>query len=211
MIEKTRKISDLPSLALKIRSEKSHLKVALMEFPGWYEAVEKIPVDELQGIPRDELKGQFKLFLFRLETITEKYTLQELILIDTQLLIKEFFDDKKLLYQDIEMVLQAMAVASVKHSCESILESFVSRYENHFDERRNVDEATANEEFEICVNGPNLAHSEAVVKEAMDLHWGGKAWHFYRTSRLDKLVNPSGISNTIKRLTSVRNKLPMMD
>ena len=32
----------------------------------------------------------------------------------------------------------------VKHSCESVLESFVSRYENHFDFRRSVDEETAN-------------------------------------------------------------------
>ena len=81
---------------------------------------------------------------------------------------------------------------SVKHSCESILESFVSRYENHFDERRNVDEATAIiEELEICVNGPNLAHYEADLKEAVDLHWGGKSWHFFRTSSLDMLVNLS--------------------
>ena len=71
------------------------------------------------------------------------------------------------------MVLQAMAVASVKQSCESILESFFSKYKNNFDERRNVHETNANEEFEICVNGPNLANSEAVVKEAMDLHWVG--------------------------------------
>ena len=58
------------------------------------------------------------------------------------------------------MILQTMAVASVKHSCESILESFVSKYENHFDIRRNVNEESANEEFEIAVNGPNLAHSD---------------------------------------------------
>ena len=43
------------------------------------------------------------------------------------------------------------------HSSESVLESFVSRYENHFDARRSTNEETANEEFEIPVNGPNLA------------------------------------------------------
>ena len=91
-------------------------------------------------------------------------------------------------YIDNEMVLHDMAVASVKHSCESILESFVFIYKNHFYERRNGDEVTANEEFEICVNGPNLANSEAVIKEAMDLHWGSKSWHFNRTSRLDMLI-----------------------
>jgi hypothetical protein len=45
--------------------------------------------------------------------------------------------------------MQAMAVCAVKHSCESILESYVSRYENHFDCRRNTNEVSANEEFEI--------------------------------------------------------------
>ena len=68
------------------------------------------------------------------------------------------------------MILQTMAVASVKHSCESILESFVSKYENHFDIRRNVNEESANEEFEIAVNGPNLAHSHSVMFEAMNLY-----------------------------------------
>ena len=89
------------------------------------------------------------------------------------------------------------------------MESFVSKYENYFAERRNVDEATANEEFEICVIGPNLANSEAVVKEARDLHWGGKSWHFYRTSRLDKLVNPSGISNTNPNKTGLVGDIPI--
>ena len=153
IIEKTRIILDLPSLAVKIRSQDSALKVALVKFPRWHEAVEK----------------------------------------------------------DIEIVLQAMAVASVKHSCESILESFVSKYENHFDERRNVDEVTANEEFEICVNGQNLAHAESVVKDAMDIHWKNKPWHFFRSSGLEKLVNPTGISKTIRRLIESRNKLPIMD
>ena len=55
------------------------------------------------------------------------------------------------------------------------MESFVSNYEKHFDERRNVDEVTANEEFEICDNGPNLANSEGVIEEVLDLLWGGKS------------------------------------
>ena len=37
-----------------------------------------------------------------------------------------------------------------------MLESFVSRYENHFDSRRNTKEYATNEEFDVAVNGPNL-------------------------------------------------------
>ena len=207
----TRTVLDLPALAIKMRKEQSSLKVALTEFPTWLASVRNIPVDDLNDISEDELKGQFKLFMKRLEVLSNKYSLTELQILDTKILIKKFFDPEGSLYVDIEMVLQAMAIASVKHSCESILESFVSEYENHFDERRNVDENTANEEFEIAVNGPNLAHADAVILEAMSLYWKGKPWHFYRTSPLEKLVNPSGTSKTLKRLDSVKNSLPIMD
>ena len=90
----------------------------------------------MKDVPLDELKSQYKLFLSRLEDITRKYTMEELQNLDAKILIKSFFDQKEKLYIDIEMILQTMAVASVKHSCESILESFVSKYENHFDIRR---------------------------------------------------------------------------
>ena len=47
-------------------------------------------------------------------------------------------------------------------------------YENHFDEQRNVKEDTANEEFEISMNGPNLAHFESIIIEELNLYWEGK-------------------------------------
>ena len=77
--------------------------------------------------------------------------------------------------------------------------------------RRNVDEETANEEFEIAVNGPNLAHSDSVIIEAMNTHWKGKPWHFYKTSVDKILVNPSGTSNVVKHLKSIQNHLPIMN
>ncbi len=57
---------------------------------------------------------------------------------------------------------------------------------------------TGNEEFEIAVNGPNLAHADAVILEAVDLYWGGKDWHFHRTGQIDKLINPTVIKYPIK-------------
>ena len=53
-------------------------------------------------------------------------------------------------------------VSCVKQSCESVLESFVSRYENHFDLRRTMNEESVNEEFEIAMNGPNLGNCDKV-------------------------------------------------
>ena len=64
---------------------------------------------------------------------------------------------------------------SVKHNCESVLEYFVSRHENHFDARRSTDEETSNQEFEITVNGLSLAHCDIVGMEVMDLYWRKKS------------------------------------
>ena len=76
----------------------------------------------------------------------------------------------------------------MKHSCESVLESFVSRYENHFDSRRSTDEETSNQEFQIAVNNPNIAYCDGIGQEAMDKYWKDKSKdgkvggerHFYK-------------------------------
>jgi hypothetical protein len=182
VIGHTRTILDFARLAIKVRNGSSAVKVAVTEFNKWLEAVQKIPVKDLEDISRDELKAEYRLFITRLEVHTEKFSIKELEDLDSKVLIKKFFDEDNKSYEGIEMVLHAVAVASVKSSCESILESFVSQYENHFDERRNVDEQTATEEFEISVNGPSLPHADSVISEAMDLYWKGKPWHFIRTS-----------------------------
>ena len=87
------------------------------------------------------------------------------------------------------MIMDALAISAVKHSCESVLESFVSRYEIHFDMRRRTDEESTNEEFEIAVNGPNLANRDSVISEAMHSYWvsRGGSWHFVRKTVVEKL------------------------
>ena len=107
----------------------------------------------------------------------------------------------------------------MKHSCESVLESFVSRYENHFDSRRSTDEETSNEEFEIAVNGPSLAHCDGIVQEAMDKYWKDKSkdgrvggeWHFYKKSVLEKLSSHKDNSVVLDRIMKLKNNLPFMN
>ena len=76
----------------------------------------------------------------------------------------------------------------------------MSRYENHFDSRRSKDEDTSSQEFEIAVNGPNLAHCDMVVCEAMDKYWREKSkeglgeCHFYKVSAIEKLRKYDGKS-----------------
>ena len=86
------------------------------------------------------------------------------------------------------------------------------RYENHFDARRSTDEDTSNQEFEIAVNGPNLAHCETVVSEAMYLYWGSKSkdglgdWHV-----VEKLKKYDDKSEVLHRILNQKNNLPFMD
>ena len=111
------------------------------------------------------------------------------------------------------MVMQAISVCCVKVSCESVLESLVTIFENHFDARRNMHETSTSEECMIAVNGPNLANSDAVVKEAMTSYWRSKRseWHFYRKVRLDKLTEFDSGSQVIDRLSKKQKRLPFMD
>ena len=37
--------------------------------------------------------------------------------------------------------------------------------------------------------------------EAMDLHWGGKSWLYFKTASLDMLINASLMNNTVRRLS----------
>ena len=94
-----------------------------------------------------------------------------------------------------------------------MLESFVSRYENHFDSRRNTEEDATNEEFEVAVNGPNLANCGAVVKEALDDYWSsrGGRLHFCRRSGVEKLKAFKGNSEVMNRMMETPNHLPFMN
>ena len=65
---------------------------------------------------------------------------------------------------------------------------------------------TANEEFEIACNGPNLANCDGVVCEAMDSYWRKKVshWHFFRTSVLEKLNRYEVESEVLNRMIKTK-------
>ena len=54
----------------------------------------------------------------------------------------------------IELILQAIVVASIKISVESIAESFISEYNRRNDKLRTLSEDAAEFEMEIAKNGP---------------------------------------------------------
>ena len=72
------------------------------------------------------------------------------------------------------MVFHVISAALVKVSVESVLESYVSIYENHFYKERNIGEDNALHKLKVSINDPNLALCNAVVKSAMRSYWSTK-------------------------------------
>ena len=65
-------ILDLPKLAKKINENgSSYIKVAVTDFPVFYEAVRKIPVRSLNDILEEALSKQYREFLKRIGEISK--------------------------------------------------------------------------------------------------------------------------------------------
>ena len=174
--------------------------------------MKEIPIRSLTHIPKDSLQKQFIEFLRKLEKITEKYKLVELRNLDPKELLKKFFNPEEKLFQEIEMIMQAIAVSAVKQSCESVLESFVLKYENHFNSNRNLAEDKVNDAFFVTVNGPNLSHCDSVVEKAMDRYWKSRQdWHFYKTTALEQLKKFDGDSKVLNKLLNEGCKFQCME
>ena len=74
----------------------------------------------------------------------------------------------------------------------------------------NIGEVGANEDFGIAVNGPSIGSSDGVIKEALDMLFAGKTWHFLKTSsdtRLKKFLNDSKV---IGKIANKSSKLSFM-
>ena len=127
IIEATRVVIDLPSLALSIKEEgASATSVAVLNFPHFNNAISKISVNSLKNVPEDELKSQYR-FLERLEKLTKTLNTEILRKADSKDIIQQFFDLNDSLFKGIEMIMQALSVAACsKVRCGSIVESMTA-------------------------------------------------------------------------------------
>ena len=184
-------------------------------FDKYYNAIKYLKIKSINEPTKEIYRTQLDLFITKLSSIIENENLSESE-IDTlgpQYFIRKFFNTDTLLYLGCEEVVYCIAVASVKHSCESILESFVSRYEVHFDQRRNLgSEEAINEEFAIAVNGPNIAQCDNIIKEAMDKYWQESTikWHFFRVSDI-KRTKFKFTSKVLSKISKQQNSLTFMN
>ena len=55
----------------------------------------------------------------------------------------------------------------------------ISVFENHFDPGRPMSEVGMEEEFNIAMNGPDIAHVDSIVFEAMKRLFKNQSWHFF--------------------------------
>ena len=127
---------------------------------------------------------------------------------DSKGIIAKFLNSEAKLFCGIELILQAIAVASIKISVESIAESFISEYNRRNDKLRTLSEDAAEFEMEIAKNGPVMAECDSVVKEGLDLYFNtktkSKKWNFITRSgavdgnlvgkRVSKILGESSMS-----------------
>ena len=75
------------------------------------------------------------------------------------------------MYKDVELIVYCICMASVKISVESVVESLVSRHENHFTSSRQGTEEHALEEIIIAENGLLIQHADSILEIAMENYW----------------------------------------
>ena len=211
VVAKCKTITDLKSLLIDVK-DNGALKVTAARSHLFVKAIRELPVRSLDNVPDEILKAQFSLLLQRLETLQQPCTLAENI--DAKKLISLLLKMKEARYEGMEMVMQAVVAASTKFSVESVLESIVSRYEDHFDKTRSVGEEVALNEMEISINGPSIAHCNSVVRAAMNLYWiakkKSKSWYFVRSSATVDHVQFC-VSKVVDRISKKPSKFPFMD
>ena len=160
--------------------------------------------------PDSELREQFHEFLERLE---QKIANMNPQVIDSLEVLKSFISSKEELYRNIEQIIFAVSVATVTISVESVIESYVSVYENRNNKNRPITEERAHHEMMIAINGPELSNADSIIKGSMSNYWRkyshSNDWHFTRRSRADD-IKPCTISKVIDRMNNQKPCLPFM-
>ena len=131
--------------------------------------------------------------------------------LDSKSLIKLLLTEHDL-YSGVELTLQSIVASAVKISVESVVESLVSRYETHFDKKRQLKEVHALEEMEIAENGPELVHADKILTNAMEKYWHENSrdgvWHFCHRSSDIRTYNIN--SKVVQKFLNTKPRFPFM-
>ena len=206
IIEMTRNVVDVGRFAILVKDHgavQTSLKIG-----GTFVSSVRAITSSVQDISDSDIKENFTKFLKVLEQRMKLVVHKNF---DSKAIIKEFLASPEL-YSGIELSLHCMTASAVKVSVESVVESLVSRYENHFDASRQLDEDHALEEMFIAENGPNIVHADKLLISAMNRYWKDQSkdggWHFcHKSDDLRLHLKPS---KTVQKHLNVQVKLPFM-
>ena len=206
IIDHTRNITDVKLLATKLRLKGVPLTAAshVDKFIG---SAEKL-VYELNDIPVSELQCQYRAFLGKLFEVIKHMPEKDFRNLTSIDIIKKFLCSKELLYENIELVLHSMCVASISLTIESVCESLTSRYEHHNNQRRPLSEETAHHELMISMNGPLPTKCDGVITEAMAKYFRKKGksvdWHFVRRGQnIKQWITSKSVDKLMKKSSSL--------
>ena len=202
VIESSRTVTDWISLAIQLKS-RSLSVLYLLEKAKFVEACLKIDRN-LREYTDLEIANQFRLFLSRLQEATKDHSIEKLEKMDPKELIKQFMVEEKL-YTDIESVMQACVVGSIKISVESIAESMISKYNIHNSKTRPITDDIADEEMMVDYNGPEIGEADKMLMEALHIHFkdNPKGIHFYTKN----IFRSNG--KTVEKILSTKSRLPL--
>ena len=106
-------------------------------------------------------------------------------------------------FEKVRVIVHVILVACVKVSVESVVESLVSRYENHFTASRQLTEE----------NVLNLYEANGILEHALNDYRSAKSrngkWHSIRSGENIKSYL-RGCSKVIRKMLSEPSKLPFM-
>ena len=168
---------------------------------------------KVSGIPSDDIVRCYKRFLLKLESFFRNMDMKKL----NSMAIVKLILTNYVLYQDVEVIVHCICNAAVKVSVESVIETLVSRYEEHFDSSCQLTEEHALEEMQISENGPLLQHSDTLLRlldRAMTKYWRSKNdqghWHFiWKTDDIRQYMG--GSSKVLGKMFDEKSKLSFMD
>jgi hypothetical protein len=210
VIKHIQRLLDLKTIVSKIKNS-GPAYVSNLSWRGFKESAIFLEDSVLDRVPEEELRTQFREIYQRLALLAEEKNSTQL----TNLKILDgFLDPKQNNYKDIEGVLSVLAKAAVVKGVEAVVEGWVSVMERHCTDVRGITNQSRIEDMMwVALNGPELAHCDAVVKEAMVSYWGearrvgDRRGHFIRRSNN---VKSYLVSEAIDKIIKKPPRLPFM-
>ena len=125
-------------------------------------------------------------------------------------IMKSLFTDSGL-YTGLGGVLSVFDQCALKICNEAVVEGMGSIVNMHADRRRGLSAQKYASESFVHYNGPPLPKADGIIKAALDIHFGGKPWHFTQTSREGQRSAFSLEGQVMRRHSATPCKLAFME